>query len=73
MHLKKNFETLPLDEKHRHLFRHTLIAINEPTHCTPQSIQNLEDIGWSQTDIFDAIDHGAFLYRFSKILKAYSA
>jgi hypothetical protein len=64
-------ETLPLDEKHQKLFLAVLVALNEPTSFTEETINELKTIGWSDADILDAVDHGAFLFKFSKILKAY--
>jgi len=62
---------LPLDEKHRTLFDAALTAIYEPENFTAQSIASLHRIGWSDADIFDAVDHAAFLFKFARILRAY--
>ena len=32
----------------------------------------LKSGGWEDADIYDALDHAAFLFKNSKILKAYS-
>ena len=70
--LENSPTSLPLDERHQELFLATLSAIDEPTNFTKESIEKLKNSGWSDADIFDAIDHGAFLFKFSKVLKAYS-
>lgn len=63
---------IPLDAKHQELFLATLEALYQPETFTLTNIEHLKSIGWSDADIYDAIDHGAFLFKFSKILKAYS-
>jgi hypothetical protein len=65
-------KTLPLDERHQALFDAVMIALYTPESFTVESINALKILDWSDADIFDAVDHGAFLFRFSKVLKAYS-
>jgi len=62
---------LPLDGKHQSLFDAALMAIYEPENFTAQTIASLHQIGWSDADIFDAVDHAAFLFKFARILRAY--
>lgn len=69
---EKERNTLPLDEKHLTLFHTALKALENPDSFTKEDINVAKSLGWSDADIYDAIDHGAFLYKFSKILKAYS-
>ena len=64
-------KTLPLDERHQALFDAVLKAIYKPEQFTSEEIKRLKDLEWTDADIFDAVDHGAFLFRFSKILRAY--
>jgi hypothetical protein len=68
--IKSDFN-LPLDLKHQALADGMKKAIYNPDDFTKKSIDILKEIGWSDSNIFDAIDHGAFLFKFSKILKAY--
>ena len=70
--LEGSKEQLPLDSKHQVLFLEVITALDEPRNFTSETLESLKDIGWTDTDIFDAVDHGAFLFRFSKVLKAYS-
>jgi len=70
--LAKDTNAFPLDAKHKALFDATVQAVYQPTTFNRERINILKTIGWSDSDIFDAIDHGAFLFKFSKILKAYS-
>jgi len=65
-------KTLPLDERHQVLFDAVLRAIYEPEAFTLEVINALKIVDWTDADIFDAVDHGAFLFRFSKVLKAYT-
>lgn len=70
--LEKSVEALPLDERHQTLFKEALMAIDTPDNFDKRNIEKLSAQGWSDADIFDAIDHAAFLFKFSKILRAYS-
>lgn len=65
-------KTLPLDERHQVLFNAVIKAVYIPEMFTKELVETLKTIGWSDADIFDAVDHGAFLFRFTKVLKAYS-
>lgn len=60
------------DEKHQILFAEVLQAMDNPEGFTKETIERLNTLGWSDADIYDGIDHGAFLYKFAKIIKTYS-
>jgi len=62
---------VPLDNEHKELFIATIEAMQEPNSFTSKRVNELESLGWSSEDIWDALDHGAFLYKYSKILSAY--
>ena len=65
-------KAIPLDEKHQALFDAALTAVYKPENFTNETIvASLHRIGWSNADIFDAIDHATFLFKFARILKAY--
>lgn len=70
--LEGTVKTLPLDERHQALFDAVMLALYIPELFTVESIDALKILGWTDADTFDAVDHGAFLFRFSKVLKAYS-
>ena len=70
--LEESPSNLPLDERHQALFVETIGALDEPTQFNEQTLEKLKGLGWNDADIFDAVDHGAFLFKFSKILKAYT-
>ena len=64
-------KSVPLDEKHQALFDAALTAVYKPENFTGETIAAQHRIGWSDADIFDAVDHAAFLFKFARILKAY--
>ena len=70
--LKKSKDNLPLDDKHRSLFIEVMNALDEPQNFTATTLESLKALGWSDADIYDAVDHGAFLFKFSRVLKIYS-
>lgn len=63
--------TLPLDEAHRRLMTTVLRTTETPESLDAKTLETLHRYGWSDADIFDAIDHGAFLFRYSVLLRAY--
>jgi len=63
---------LPLDERHQALFDAVMKAVYTPEDFTAELTDALKILDWDDADIFDAVDHGAFLFRASKVLKAYS-
>ena len=65
-------KVLPLDERHQALFDAVMKAIYEPEAFTAKVINALKSLDWTDADILDAVDHGAFLFRFVKVIKAYS-
>ena len=65
-------KVLPLDERHQALYDAVLRAIYEPEVFTIEVINALKILDWTDADILDAVDHGAFLFRFAKVIKAYS-
>jgi len=62
---------LPLDKRHQALFDAVMKAVYTPDDFTTETIEALKLLAWSDADIFDAVDHGAFLFRFAKVLRAY--
>jgi len=74
-HLRKVVQNLklPLDSAHQALFSSTIEAMVKPDKFNKESIEKLENLNWSSEDIWDALDHGAFLYKYYKILRAYSS
>ncbi len=62
---------LPLDEKHQALALHAVRAIYESREVTRADFEKLYAMGWSQKDVFDAIDHAGTLLRNGRILNTY--
>ena len=65
-------KSLPLDERHQALFDAVMKAVYTPETFTVEVIDALKVLDWSDADVLDAVDHGAFLFRFAKVIKAYS-
>ncbi len=68
---KEDVAHLPLDEKHKLLAIKVIKAMYEPKDFSLKDIEELKALSWDDAAIYDAIDHGAFLFKFSRILKAY--
>ncbi len=64
---------MPFDEKHNLLMQKALKALYEAEEFGKDEIDELKSIGWCDADIFDAIDHGAFLFKYYRVMKAYMA
>jgi len=69
--LESKSKQIPLDVRHQKLFDGVMQALRMPKSFDDGTIAKLHEAGWSDADIFDAIDHGAFLHKFARILKAY--
>jgi len=66
-----NNQILPLEEKFTTLFTKTIKAIEKPQYFCKDDLQELYKLGFSDIDIWDSIDHAAFLFKFYKLLNAY--
>jgi len=62
---------VPLDEKHQALARFALKATYESAQCVQKDFEALYEMGWTQKDVFDAIEHAGMLLRNGRILTAY--
>ena len=63
---------LPLDEKHQALANHAVRAIYESKKIVRADFENLYAMGWSQKDVFDAVEHAGTLLKNGRILTTYS-
>ncbi|MDH5464486.1 MAG: hypothetical protein OEW60_02595, partial [Thiovulaceae bacterium] len=70
--VKEDLMNIPLNKKHKTLAIKVNKAIYDAKNFSKEDCDELKEEGWSDSDIYDAIDHGAFLFKYSKILKAYS-
>jgi len=68
----KEVTALPLDAKHQALANHAVRAIYESKKVVRGDFEKLYEMGWSQKDVFDAIEHGATLLKNGRILTTYS-
>ena len=66
-----NIESIPLDNRHIELAKMALKVIYSSLTVTSKDFDNLFTLGWSQKDIFDAIEHAGTLFRNGRILNAY--
>ena len=71
--LQENIGTIPLDDRHKLLAQKAVKAMYQPTKFTIEDIKALQNTSWSDSDIYDAIDHAAFLFKFARIIQAYNA
>jgi hypothetical protein len=70
--VKEDIANLPLDEQHILLASKALKAIYDSTSFGKKDIDELQGAGWNAADIYDAIDHAAFLFRHARVINAYS-
>jgi len=63
---------IPFDEKHRTLAEYTRKVIYKSKYCTQEDLKTLYEMGWSQKDVFDGVEHAGTLFRNGRILTAYS-
>ena len=62
---------IPLDKRHKVLALTALKSIYDSEIFLIEDIKLLEEHLWTSSDIYDAIDHSAFLFKNSKVIKAY--
>ncbi|BAF71903.1 hypothetical protein [Sulfurovum sp. NBC37-1] len=63
---------IPLDERHKALGKYAIRAIYESRACMQNDLDALYAMGWSQKDVFDAIEHAGTIFRNGRILTAYA-
>ncbi len=71
--LKEDIGAIPLDAKHKLLAKNAVKAIYQAEEFCIDDIEELKNLGWSDSDIYDAIDHAAFLFKFTRIIQAYKS
>ncbi len=67
-----NISDIPFDEKHQILAHFALKAIYQSKLFNRDDFEILHDLGWSQKDIFDAIEHTGTIFRNGRILTTYT-
>ena len=69
----KDIGAVPFDEKHKNLAKKAIEAIYDGDTFTQDGLDALYAQGWTQKDVFDAIDHTGTILKNGRILKAYSS
>jgi len=67
----KDIEMIPFDAKHRALAAFALKVVYESYACKREDFDALYEMGWSQKDVFDGVEHAGTLFRNGRILTAY--
>lgn len=70
--IQENFSNLPLNDRHVLLGEKALKAIYNAEEFSVNDVEELQGEGWTEGDIFDAIDHAAFLFKNARVIKAYT-
>jgi alkylhydroperoxidase family enzyme len=60
-----------LEEKDKQLLLFVLKSIKTPEAVTQDDVDTLRDLGWTDTDIFDAVAHGTNMIGASIMMKAF--
>ncbi len=68
----ENIAKVPFDEKHQALAEFAIKVIYESKQCRQDDFDILYAMGWSQKDVFDAVEHAGAILRNGRILTAYS-
>ena len=68
----ENIDAMPLDDRHKALARFALKAIYDSRNCRRSDFEVLYARGWTQKDVFDAVEHAGAIFRNGRILTAYA-
>jgi len=68
----QNIEAVPFNSNHQALAKFAIKAIYSSKNCTKEDFDMLYKMGWSQKDVFDAVEHAGTIFRNGRILTAYS-
>jgi alkylhydroperoxidase family enzyme len=61
----------PLEDKDRAMLAFVMKAIKTPDAVAEEDMKQLRDLGWSDTDILDALTHGTNMIGSSILMKAF--
>ena len=64
-------ELAPLEEKDLAMLLFVMKGIKSPESVTREDMDRLHELGWSDTDIYDALHHGALMIGPSVLMKAF--
>ena len=68
----KDIRAVPFDGQHKNLAKKAIQAIYESNSFSQEGLDALYAQGWSQKDVFDAIEHAGAIFKNGRILMAYS-
>jgi len=69
--LLENPATAGLLKKDETLLMFVLKAVNDPEAIQDPDVQQLRDLGWTDTDIFDAVNTGVTMFALNKMMKIF--
>lgn len=70
--LREHPETVEMDAERKALFLFALKVVESPTAVSPQDIDTLHELGWTDADIFDMSFHAASFLSASVLWKAFA-
>lgn len=65
-------ETAPLEDNERAMLKFVVAAVRSPNEVQHSDIEKLRDMGWTDTDIYDAVAHGANMVGASIVNNAFT-
>ena len=69
--LPSNPEKAPLEEKDLAMLLFVMKGVKSPESVTQEDMDKLHGLGWTDTDIYDALHHGALMIGPSVLMKAF--
>lgn len=71
-HGQENPEATPLEEKEKVLLLFTLKSVTNPHAVNAEDLDAVRNAGWSDQDIFDAVNHAAYANAFDLVLNTFN-
>jgi hypothetical protein len=69
--LESQPETAPIEDKDKAMLLFVLKAIKSPDNVSSEDVEALHQLGWTDSDIFDAVYHGSGMIAPSYMMKAF--
>ncbi len=69
--IRESPEKGPLEGKENQLLAFVVQAVTKPDTITKGEFEKLKDLGWTDRDIFEAVNHGADMVSSSILMKAF--
>ena len=69
--IKENPDNAPLEDNERAMLKFVAKAIKTPDAIIKSDVEALQNVGWEDSDILDAVAHGAFMTGHSTLMKAF--